>query len=112
MVWLPPKAIQAPSKNSSCQVNGLKYQKPEGEAGTFQPKCLAATYRTSEPANVQFGLRTMSHKAGANAPNSRIYSGSTSRLTGLYLKTSAWINSRKGMFMKMATLNWFRSSGS
>ena len=38
----PPSANHAPNMNSSCQVNGLKYQPPDGKPGKFQPNQRAA----------------------------------------------------------------------
>src|ERR1700730_2835394 len=108
----PPRAIQPPRKNNNCQANGLKYQRTEGEAARFQPKCLAATYTANEPTNISVGLRTISQSAGANVANNRIYSGSTSKLTGLYLNSSACHNSHNGWLMNTAMLNLLKSFGS
>src|SRR6266702_1175397 len=66
----PPSANHAPNTNNSCQAKGLKYHSPAGYAGRFQPNWRAAKY----------------NRTGGNNSISTIYSGSTSRLTGLNLR--------------------------
>src|SRR4051794_13358197 len=80
----PPMLHQAANTNNSCHANGLKYQVvPGGYEAKFQSNHRAATYRTAEPSNVRLGLRTMHQSISGAVSINAIYSGSTSRLTGL-----------------------------
>src|SRR3954453_6460408 len=79
----PPSAHQDPNTNSNCQQNGLKYHSPPGKPGRFQPNCRAANQSAIEPSIVRLGRRSISQSTGGKKPISTIYSGSTSRLSGL-----------------------------
>ena len=61
---------------------------------------------------VQFGWRSIIHSTGGNSPISTIYSGSTSRLTGLNLRNNPCRSVSVALSTRPTTLNSLTSSES